>query len=79
MMHWGPYSQWGCVESWPLIESEPYRRPDGVPLHVDTDYFGNPRAEANLFPGPFELSEGGKQRLKVWPVSIHAGAALGRT
>jgi alpha-N-arabinofuranosidase len=49
------------------IPNLPYERPDGSPLRVNTDYFGKARAEANPFPGPFELPLGGKLRLKVWP------------
>jgi hypothetical protein len=33
---------------------------------IDTDYFGKKRNGKNPFPGPFEISEGGKQTLKVW-------------
>ncbi len=51
------------------VPNLPYERPDGSPLRLDTDYFGKARSEANPFPGPFELPEGGKQRLKVWPLA----------
>ena len=44
-----------------------YEMPDGSPLKIDTDYFGKPRPAANPFPGPFEIPEGGKLKLKVWP------------
>ena len=50
------------------IPKLPYEQPDGSPRRLDIDYFGHARAEANPFPGPFELPEGGKQRLKVWPI-----------
>ena len=46
-----------------------YEHPDGTPIRIDTDYFGKKRSEGNPFPGPFEVSEGGKQVLKVWPVA----------
>ena len=46
-----------------------FENPDGTPLRINTDYFGKTRAEANPFPGPFELPQGGKQRLKVWPIA----------
>jgi alpha-N-arabinofuranosidase len=69
---------WGTARSRKLVTTEmlgkaatpklPYERPDGSPLRLDSDYFGKARAEANPFPGPFELPEGGKQRLKVWPI-----------
>ncbi len=42
---------------------------DDTPVRIDTDYFGAGRDESNPFPGPFELPEGGKHVLKVWPVS----------
>jgi alpha-N-arabinofuranosidase len=46
----------------------PYEQPDGSPYRIDTDYFGKKRNTANPFPGPFELPEGGRQVLKVWPM-----------
>ena len=49
------------------IPELPYEQPDGSPYRIDTDYFGKKRNAANPFPGPFELPEGGKQVLKVWP------------
>jgi alpha-N-arabinofuranosidase len=52
-----------------VIPNLPYEHPDGTPLRIDTDYFGKKRNEGNPFPGPFELPEGGKQTLKVWPVT----------
>jgi alpha-N-arabinofuranosidase len=50
------------------IPNLPYENPDGSPLSVSTDYFGKKRNEANPFPGPFEISESGKQSLKIWPI-----------
>jgi alpha-L-arabinofuranosidase len=52
-----------------VIPNLPYEHPDGTPIRLNTDYFGEKRNEGNPFPGPFELSKGGKQRLKVWPVA----------
>jgi alpha-N-arabinofuranosidase len=52
-----------------IIPQLPYERPDGSPIRIDSDYFGNRRAEANPAPGPFELAVGGMLRLKVWPVA----------
>ena len=43
-----------------------YENADGSPIGIDTDYFGKKRNENNPFPGPFEISQGGKQILKVW-------------
>ena len=43
-----------------------YENPDGSPLKVDADYFGNKRNDAHPCAGPFEaLSDGD---LKVWPI-----------
>ncbi len=52
-----------------VIPNVLYQQPDGSPLRLDADYFGKARAD-NPFPGPFELPEGGKQRLKVWPPAL---------
>lgn len=49
------------------IPNLPFENRDGSPLRIDTDYFGKKRDAANPFPGPFEISEGGKQTIKVWP------------
>jgi len=51
------------------IPQAPYEQPDGSPYRIDSDYFGRKRGAANPFPGPFELPEGNRQVLKVWPVS----------
>ena len=51
-----------------VIPDLPYENRDSSPLKVSTDYFGKNRHELNPFPGPFEISESGKQSLKVWPV-----------
>jgi hypothetical protein len=42
--------------------------PDGSPVTIDTDYFGNQRNIKNPSPGPFEITKGGKQSLQVWPL-----------
>ncbi|NQT37302.1 MAG: hypothetical protein HQ581_07435, partial [Planctomycetes bacterium] len=80
----GVYLRITLDESWaerrrPLVTTEllgkakipqvPYEQPDGSPYRIDTDYFGNKRNAANPFPGPFELPEGNKEMLKVWPVA----------
>lgn len=43
----------------------PFDNPDGSPIRIDTDYFGNKRNARNPFPGPLEQS--GKLHIKVWP------------
>ena len=81
----GWYLELACDKAWAtahprkLITTEilgkatipglPYERPDGLPLRLNTDFFGKARAEANPFPGPVELSHSGKQRWKVWPIA----------
>ena len=51
------------------IPNLPFENADGSPIRLNTDYFGKPRNEQNPFPGPFELPQGGKQVLKVWPLA----------
>ena len=45
-----------------------YENPDGSPLRINTDYFGNKRNSRNPFPGPFENPGRGVVTLKLWPV-----------
>ncbi|GMV94842.1 MAG: hypothetical protein AMXMBFR82_46200 [Candidatus Hydrogenedentota bacterium] len=68
---------WGTANVRPLVTSEllgrakipgvPYELPDGAPIRLDTDYFGNPRDAENPYPGPFELPGGGEEALTIWP------------
>jgi len=51
------------------IPDLPYEQPNASPYRIDTDYFGKKRSTANPFPGPFEIREDAKQKLKVWPVT----------
>ena len=46
-----------------------YENPDGTPCLIKTDYFGQKRSQTNPFPGPFEVTKGGRQTRKVWPLS----------
>jgi hypothetical protein len=48
------------------IPNLPFELPDGTPLAVDTDYFGQPRAAARPSPGPFAQPASGPLKLKVW-------------
>jgi alpha-L-arabinofuranosidase len=48
------------------VPDAPYEHPDGSPIRVDRDYFGQPRNAQNPIPGPFELPAG-KVLLKIWP------------
>ena len=49
-----------------LIPNLPYERPDGMPLRVDTDYFGKVRNPSNPTPGPFADLGQGKTEMKVF-------------
>lgn len=42
-----------------------FEHPDGTPVSIDTDYFGQSRG-ANPMPGPFETIGDGVLKLKVW-------------
>ncbi len=44
----------------------PYEQPDGSPIKIDADYFGNQRSEENPTPGPFADPGDGRFVLKVW-------------
>jgi alpha-N-arabinofuranosidase len=69
---------WAEERSRPLVTTKllgraktpdlPYEQPDASPYRIGTDWFGKNRNAANPFPGPFELPEGGRQAVKVWPV-----------
>jgi alpha-N-arabinofuranosidase len=48
------------------ISQLPFEQPDGMPLRLDTDYFGKPRNGANPTPGPFEVPGNGKLNFKVY-------------
>jgi alpha-N-arabinofuranosidase len=48
------------------IPDLPYERPEGTPLRVDVNYFGQPRPENDPEPGPFEGRSAGPRSLKVW-------------
>jgi len=49
----------------------PFENPDGSPLAIDSDYFGNARDRACPSAGPFEITKSAV--LKVWPrTKLHA-------
>ncbi len=48
------------------IPNLPYEQPDGAPLRVNTDFFGESGNESNPAPGPFANPGRGKLDLKVW-------------
>lgn len=68
---------WTTANAHPLVTTEllghakipdlPYEYPNGTPIRLDTDYFGNLRNVENPYPGPFEAAGGGEQVLRVWP------------
>jgi alpha-N-arabinofuranosidase len=51
------------------VPNLPYLQPDRTPYRLETDYLGRSRGTQHPFPGPFETTEGGRVRLKVWPVA----------
>ena len=48
------------------IPALPYVNPDGSPIKIDRDYFGNLRNASRPIPGPFEPQQEGALVLKVW-------------
>jgi hypothetical protein len=44
-----------------------YESPDGLPLKVESDYFGRQRDPSRPTSGPFEKPGKGRLRMKVWP------------
>lgn len=49
-----------------IIPGLPFENVDGSPLKIDTDYFGSKRNTVNPSPGPFEIKNSGKKKIKVW-------------
>lgn len=41
--------------------------PDGTPLNITFDYFGQPMDPAHGMPGPFQNIAAGKNRFVIWP------------
>jgi alpha-N-arabinofuranosidase len=44
----------------------PFDNPDGTPLKIDRDYFGNLRTGETTVAGPFSNLNSGSNVLKVW-------------
>lgn len=71
---------WATAQNRQLVTTErlgitkvahlPFEQRNGAPLCLSKDYFGQPRNEANPFPGPFEITASGSQSFRVWPVSM---------
>jgi alpha-L-arabinofuranosidase len=55
-----------------VIPNLPYVNPDGSPIRINTDYFGTKRNIDNPSPGPFEISDSGKQTFQIWPVKYRS-------
>jgi alpha-N-arabinofuranosidase len=51
-----------------IVPNLPFDNVDSSPVKIDTDYFGEKRNVENPSPGPFEISQSGKQTIRVWPV-----------
>lgn len=49
-----------------IIPNLPFENTDGSFLKIDTDYLGNKRNVSNPSPGPIEIEQSGKQKIKVW-------------
>jgi alpha-N-arabinofuranosidase len=60
------------------IPGLPYLQPDRAPYRLDRDYHGRTRDAERPFPGPFEVPEGGRVELKVWPVASPASSPADR-
>jgi alpha-N-arabinofuranosidase len=48
------------------ISELPYENPNGSPIKIDHDYFGQRRNTSRPTPGPFERPGKGQVRIKVW-------------
>jgi len=48
----------------------PFENPDGSPVLIDKDYFGQARNATGVSPGPFVLNRKETLQLKVWPVVV---------
>ena len=49
-----------------VVPGQAFENFDGLPLSVDSDYFGRSRNKKNPTPGPFENPGPGELKLKVW-------------
>lgn len=49
-----------------IVPGLPFENTDGSLLWIDKDYPGKKRNVANPSPGPFEIKESGKQKIRVW-------------
>ena len=42
-----------------------YEEPDSTPYHLDSDFFGTKRPDADVTPGPFELTGNGSVEFEI--------------
>lgn len=49
-----------------IVPGLPFENPDGTQLKIDTDFRGKQQNAANPAPGPFEIKEHGKQKIRLW-------------
>ncbi len=49
-----------------MVSHLPFENTDGAPLKIDSDYSDHKRNISNPSPGPFEIRNSGKQKIKVW-------------
>ncbi len=49
-----------------VVTDLPFENTDGSAFVIDADYTGNKRNPENPSPGPFEFTETGKQKIRVW-------------
>jgi len=63
-----------------LVSKAAFENPDGSPLTIDGDYFGQPRDPTDPGAGPFAGLKPGKHEIKVWPKKTRtpANGANGR-
>ncbi len=44
----------------------PFVQPDNKPYRIDKDYTGKTRVHGSVSPGPFVITQDGKQTIKIW-------------
>ncbi len=49
-----------------IVPELPFEDVNGSPLRIDRDYLGEKRNVASPSPGPFEIKDSGKHKIKVW-------------
>jgi alpha-N-arabinofuranosidase len=56
------------------VPGQEFDNPDGTPIAIDTDYFGNVRDLNSPFPGPFELLED-SDAIEIWQAKSRVSAS----